>query len=660
MRLLALTLTFAALACQASSSTAAVITQGDVDPTPDANGGTISGTLTVADGANNGNTFVGSVSIDDGTDLNSNDGVIGNRLGAIGTVSVSGPNSQWDISDDLAVGQEGYGELFISSQGRVNVNDDSFVGNLLGGRGWVTVEGSGTVFDVADILSVGTTGLGSLAADDRGRIISNSGVLGAVANSNGTAAINGQASWRVKTDLAIGDAGFGSLVVSEGGLVENTTARVTAASSGQGTVTVTDPGSVWLNRNDLFVGDRGPGSVNIADAGHVQVLDVLTIQRRGQVHLDGGLLSANSISNLGVLEGGGSVRATITNSSTGSIRGNAEEPLVLGSVVTNNGTMDAVDGEINFRRETTNGTSGLIAARDGILRFDSGLTNNGKLGFSTGESDVFGVVTNSATGTVQVGGDGTATFYDDFANAGTLSVEPKASAVFLGDVLIAGEGAVALAGLAVDQMEEGVPTRADPLTVAGQLSVSGALELQPSRDPLDLTEPVTRGESTTVNLITADTLTGTFGRVIYDFAALNADIAAPDGGFRSLDDSGGRLGMFRSVTYSETSVDLTSYLAIEGDANGDGNVDFSDFLTLSANFDQTGDWLSGDFDGDGAVLFSDFLVLAQNFGIEATTSVESIPEPASQMLVIVVAASLFLQIRRGQDQSWWKPRSSDV
>lgn len=52
-----------------------------------------------------------------------------------------------------------------------------------------------------------------------------------------------------------------------------------------------------------------------------------------------------------------------------------------------------------------------------------------------------------------------------------------------------------------------------------------------------------------------------------------------------------------------------------GDANDDGKVDFTDFLTLSANFGATDAvWEDGDFNLDGSVSFEDFLLFSQAFG----------------------------------------------
>ena len=54
-----------------------------------------------------------------------------------------------------------------------------------------------------------------------------------------------------------------------------------------------------------------------------------------------------------------------------------------------------------------------------------------------------------------------------------------------------------------------------------------------------------------------------------------------------------------------------------GDANLDGNVDFGDFLILSANFGRHASWSGGNFDVDPFVDFADFLALADNFALQS-------------------------------------------
>ena len=58
---------------------------------------------------------------------------------------------------------------------------------------------------------------------------------------------------------------------------------------------------------------------------------------------------------------------------------------------------------------------------------------------------------------------------------------------------------------------------------------------------------------------------------------------------------------------------------LDGDANGDRQVNFTDFLVLSKNFgmETLAGAADGDFDEDGRVGFSDFLLLSKEFGRSA-------------------------------------------
>lgn len=71
---------------------------------------------------------------------------------------------------------------------------------------------------------------------------------------------------------------------------------------------------------------------------------------------------------------------------------------------------------------------------------------------------------------------------------------------------------------------------------------------------------------------------------------------------------------------------------LAGDLDGNGEVDFADFLTLSGNFGATDvSYAEGDIDCDGEVAFADFLALSGNFG--AVAAVSSVPEPGGFALL---------------------------
>lgn len=61
-----------------------------------------------------------------------------------------------------------------------------------------------------------------------------------------------------------------------------------------------------------------------------------------------------------------------------------------------------------------------------------------------------------------------------------------------------------------------------------------------------------------------------------------------------------------------------------GDTNLDGEVNFADFLALSASFGATGGWSQGDATGDQMVDFEDFLLLSANFGTSGPAQRESL------------------------------------
>jgi len=72
-----------------------------------------------------------------------------------------------------------------------------------------------------------------------------------------------------------------------------------------------------------------------------------------------------------------------------------------------------------------------------------------------------------------------------------------------------------------------------------------------------------------------------------------------------------------------------------GDCDGNGKVDYADFVTLKSNFGRTNmGWAQGDFDGNNKVDYSDFVSLKANFGKTGGVS-------ASQMAQFQAAAEAF-------------------
>ena len=163
-------------------------------------------------------------------------GELGGDPNAEGIVTVSGPNSSWDMTGSLFVGNEGRGTLNVTGGGFVGNDDDFFIGDGAGSRGTVLVSGPGS--QLAPV-------------DDN-----NSGV-----------------------DVVIGNAGTGEVTVEDGGFFfVETEIYMAFGASGNGRLTVQDAGSLTTigenptgAANELFnVGWGGRSRVEILNGGRIE------------------------------------------------------------------------------------------------------------------------------------------------------------------------------------------------------------------------------------------------------------------------------------------------------------------------------------------------------------------------------------------------------
>ena len=98
-------------------------------------------------------------------------------------------------------------------------------------------------------------------------------------------------------------------------------------------------------------------------------------------------------------------------------------------------------------------------------------------------------------------------------------------------------------------------------------------------------------------------------------------------------------------TLEKRDVTLAVVRSLPGDLDGDGTVDFEDFLTLSNNFGQDGSYVEGNIDLVNGIEFADFLFLSANFGRTPEVAAASVPEPSSSLTAFLVISLLSL-IRR--------------
>lgn len=104
------------------------------------------------------------------------------------------------------------------------------------------------------------------------------------------------------------------------------------------------------------------------------------------------------------------------------------------------------------------------------------------------------------------------------------------------------------------------------------------------------------------------------------------------------------LGLFGSVEITDSEIIYRTEQSPLGDADGNGLVQFSDFLALSANFGGAGTWIEGDFDGDGQIGFPDFLLLSESFGTASPSASANVPAPSGNLLCLA-GTLLLLSLR---------------
>ncbi len=148
------------------------------------------------------------------------------------------------------------------------------------------------------------------------------------------------------------------------------------------------------------------------------------IVNNGSLVLDGNLVATGGglLTNNGTLRGSGFVGNTISNNISGRIQVTGGQRLEMGKV-RNFGEISLVGGEAVFTSGVDNlAETSIITSRDGILRFNEGVLNEGGMAFTFGTSDVFGKVLNETGGIINVSGGGNVSFYDDLRQNATIQI----------------------------------------------------------------------------------------------------------------------------------------------------------------------------------------------------------------------------------------------
>ncbi|NQU23834.1 MAG: PEP-CTERM sorting domain-containing protein [Candidatus Nealsonbacteria bacterium] len=292
----------------------------------------------------------------------------------------------------LGAGWKGNGSLTIRDGVTVN-GFDGWIGYHFGSTGVVTVDGSGSTWNNAN-LYIGTYGSGALNITGGGRVVtwSEHGVIGLYAGSTGVVTVDGADSvWTAPDQLGIGQDGSGRLIITGGGTVNGSAGIIGLSAGSTGVVTVDGAGSTWRNSIWLVrVGYEGSGTLNISGGGNVSATG-FEVYDESLLAIDvanGSLLSALKIYNSpGAIINDGKVRIL---AGAGATAGNVYEPIVA-SAWEGSGIYQAVGGtwdETEHRftvSDVVPGTSGSMVTIDNCLT-QRMLIDDPQTGWSVGAS----------------------------------------------------------------------------------------------------------------------------------------------------------------------------------------------------------------------------------------------------------------------------------
>ena len=432
----------------------------------------------------------GSLNVAAGGVVTNSSGRLGVSSSSNGTATVTGFGSQWNNSSDLWVGYLGDGRLNVEEGGLV-VDNVGLVGGQHDSIGTAIVTGAGSHWFNSSTLYVGFVGDGTLDILAGGVVNSSGTQIGYDSRSIGVVTVGGTDS-QFNTDnaLTVGYFSDATLTVKAEAVATDVTGYIAYGTGSTGTVTVTGTGSQWNNSSSLYIGGNssavgGAGTLNINDNGLVTVGETTKIWLTGTVNLDGGRFefgntsvsefnTINAVSgsmagilnhtgftdvstftnlqknavdvsdvtliNSGTLYGNASLGNVLINSTTGELQTTSGQQMrFAGSGNTNAGEINNFGGIVRFEQDLTNQSGGFINGRGQFIA-NGGLTNEGVMAFSGGNTDILGDVSNLAGGKIVTSGNATTTFFDDVVHNGTeIRTAAGSISVFFGAVSGAGD-----------------------------------------------------------------------------------------------------------------------------------------------------------------------------------------------------------------------------
>lgn len=411
-----------------------------------------------------------TLNVEDGGVVSNVRGYLAYSSGSIGTVIVTGANSQWNNSSSLFVGEDGTGTLIIENGGVVSSafvivgRDRGSIGAIHLNGGTLSTpflterDGSGTVtfdggtlqitksyptqltnFEPGDVtLAAGggtidiqastvateyaLEGVGGLTKIGYGSLtLSGANIYkGGTVVRDGTLAVTGSVT-HSDSDLTVGSQSGdnGTLDLSGTGMVSSRTGVIGNSADSTGLAKVS--GGSWTNSRYLAVGYEGDGSLEISGTGQVSATEVLVAyagSATGSINLEGGTLTTGQVS-----EGDGTGTVTFDG---GTLQLSGDQADLFSGFETNDVTLAAGGGTIDTQAFTVatsqalDGAGALTKTGTGSLTLSGANTYTGGTVVRDGTLVVTGSIANEDSNFIvgsQNGDSGTLEIFE----VGTIS-----------------------------------------------------------------------------------------------------------------------------------------------------------------------------------------------------------------------------------------------
>lgn len=282
----------------------------------------------------------------------SNHGASLGHINGVGSVLVADAGSEWLNSDDVYVGNSASGSIGIQNQARVT-SPAAWLGLNSSGVGTATIDGQNSRWEIAKTLTLGDV-------SDSGQATVTLSGAGSRLYVGPAAVTAGSGLPSTETAVVVSDTtGAAAMSIYAGNKLNNAGSGYIGINAGEsGSVSIIGAGSEWANAGAVSIGGAGSASLTLDSDGKLSASGLVTIGENGKA-MGNGTIAASTISNGTVAPGISAGKLTVTGSYTqaatgkleielyGAASGQFDELAVTGSA--------ALGGELNVTLGTTAG-----------------------------------------------------------------------------------------------------------------------------------------------------------------------------------------------------------------------------------------------------------------------------------------------------------------